>query len=440
MRLLVLWSIVIAIAGAALCWGGIVATAPVPPRPTDQTIAVDAAWYEHLPSDAAVATSAYLARIPPAMRARGEVSSDAYFVAFGLRFLTLIAATIAIYASGLAANMRRLAQKVSHRPTVIDLLTALQYFVVLYALNMPVNVYAGFVLPHRFGFSDEAFASWLKDNLLNWAVFTCFYVIGVLLIFRIIRNRPGSWAAWAIGVYFVLRALYAFLAPGVIEPLTNTFKPLADGPQKQLILALAHANGITDAAVVVGDASRQTRLLNAHVSGFGSTARIVVDDTTLSKTSDPMLRMVVAHEIGHFVLDHEGSLVVTDTLIAALGFAFIAVILRLVVPRFGPAWGFSSLDDMAALPMFWGLFLLWGFLSLPLTNAVSRVYEHQADMYGLNASREPHGMAEFMIHDADTRRLAPSILEYALFYDHPSAAKRVATAMEWRAAMRGTSK
>jgi len=439
MRTSVLWAVVALVAAAALSWGAIVGTAAVPARPADQTIAVDGGWYERLPLDPALAAEAYLARIPAGMRARGEVSSDADLFAFGLRFLTLIVATIGICTSGFAAGMRRLAQRISQRPVLVDTLVALQYFIALYALNLPVTVYASFVLSHRFGFSDASFSSWLADDLVNWAVFTCFYVVGMLLILSVIRRRPGAWVAWAVGVYFVLRALYAFMAPGVIEPLTNTFKPLADGPQKQLILALAHANGITDVSVVMGDASRQSRLLNAHVSGFGATARVVVDDTTLAGTSDPMLRMVVAHEIGHFVLDHEIASVISGTLIAAIGFAFIAVGLRTIVPRFGPAWGISGAGDIAALPIFWGLFLLWGYLSLPLSNAASRVYEHQADMYGLNASREPHGMAEFMIHDADTSRLSPSMLEYALFFDHPSDAQRVATAMQWRAAMQGTT-
>lgn len=438
MRIGVSWGIVVTVAVAALFWGALIGTDPVPVRPADQTVAVGAAWYQALPLDPVMATEAYLARIPAAMRARGEVVSDARLTGFALRLLTVIAATIAICASGFAAGMRRLAQRATQRPLVVDALVVLQYFVALYALSLPVEVYARFVLSHRFGFSDQAFLSWLADDLVNWAVITCFYAVGMLLTFRIIRSRPNTWAAWAVGVYFVLRALYAFAQPGVIEPLTNTFRPLAEGPQKQQILALAHANGIADASVVVSDASRQTRLLNAHVSGYGSTARIVVDDST-AKTRDPMLRMVVAHEIGHFVLDHVVASVVSDTLIAAVGFAFIALCLRLIVPRFGAGWGLSGSGDMATLPLFWGLFLLWGFISLPLANAVSRVYEHQADIFGLNASREPHGMAEFMIHDADTSRLSPSTLEYALFYGHPSDTERVATAMQWRAAMHGTT-
>jgi STE24 endopeptidase len=439
MRTTVLWGIVVSIAVASLGWGAWKGTQAVPPRPADQTVAVDADWYRHVPLAPSLATDAYLARIPAAMRERGEIVADSHLVAFSLRLLTLIVATLAICASGFAARMRDNAQRLSSRPLVVDSLVALQYFVALFALNLPASVYAGFVLPHRFGFSDQPFAAWLVDDLVNWAVFTCFYVAGVLVIFRFIRSRPGAWVAWAIGVYFALSTLFVFLSPGVIEPLTNDFRPLADGPQKQLILALAHANGITDASVVVGDASRQTRLLNAHVSGFGSAARIVVDDTTLAHTSDPMLRMVVAHEIGHFVLDHAMASDITSTLLAGIGFAFVALGMRLLLARFGPRWGMSGPGDIGALPIFWGLFLLWGFLSLPLDNAISRVYEHQADMFGLNASREPHGMAEFMIHDADASRLSPSIVEYALFYSHPSDVERVRTAMEWRAAMQGTS-
>lgn len=438
-KMLSSWGAVMAIAVLALGWGAWAGTHPALPRAVDQTIAVGADWYQRLPLDPRAATDAYLARIPAAMRERGEVVADSETDAFGLRLLTLIVVTIAICASGFAASMRNSAEHMSKRPIVVDALVALQYFVVLFALNLPVSIYAGFVTPHQFGFSGESFVDWLADHLVNWAVFTCFYVVGVLVIFRFIRRRPGTWAAWAIGVYFVLRALYAFLGPGVIEPLTNSFRPLADGPQKQLILALAHANGIGDALVVTDDASRQTRLLNAHVSGFGQTARIAVDDNTLAHTSDPMLRMVVAHEIGHFVLDHEIAAVITGTIVAGVGFVLVALAMRLLVSRFGPRWSLRGMGDIAALPVFWGLYLLWGFLSLPVDNAISRVYEHQADMYGLNASREPYGMAEFMIHDADTSRLSPSAIEYALFYDHPSDAERVMTAMTWRAAMQGSS-
>jgi STE24 endopeptidase len=367
------------------------------------------------------------------MPARGEAYSDTRMRVFWLRVLTLILATALLLATAFAAQLRAIAAGRLLRPAAIDAVVAIQYFVAMLALSLPVEIYARFVRPHRFGFSDQPFAAWLSDYVINWSVLTAFYLIAVLLIYRVFRWRPQQWVAWAVAVYVGLRALYALLSPDVIEPLTNNFKPLAEGPQKAQIVALAHANGIDELAVVTGNASRQSRLLNAHVSGFAGTTRISVDDNTLSTTSDPMLRAVVAHEIGHFVLKHTATSIVTDSLVMAAGFAFIALSMRGLLRRFGSRWRVTGIADIAALPAFWGLLLLWMYASLPLTNAMSRVAEHQADLFALGASQAPHGLAEFMIHDADTTRLRPTALEYALFYTHPSAAERVETAMRWRA-------
>jgi STE24 endopeptidase len=434
MRLSIVWGLIGTVGVAALAWGWSVGGEPVPARPSDLTVGVPQGWYANLPIDSVAATNAYLARIPAAMRERGERYSDTRVLAFNLRVLSLILATIVLCATRLAARARELAIRIFSPRALVDAAVALQYFIALYLLSLPVEIYATFLRPRRFGFSAQSFGTWLGDNIVDWGVFTAFYMVGVLVIYTFIRKRPTQWVAWAAGIYLMLRATFTLLSPNVIEPLTNTFQPLAESPQKQQILALAHANDINDVAVVTSDASRQTRLLNAHVSGIGGAARISVDDTTLRATSDSMLRAVVGHEIGHYVMHHEIQGIITDTLIMSAGFALIALGTRKVVQRLGERWQMSDVGDIASLPVFWGLYLLWGFASLPFSNAISRTFEHQADLYGLNASQAPLGLAEFMIHDADTVRLSPTSLEYALFYDHPSDAERVATAMQWRAA------
>lgn len=434
MQLKALWALIALVGVAALAWGWSVGSEAVPARPGDQTIPATADWYASLPLDPVAATDAYLSRIPASMRERGERYSDTRMQAFVLRVLGLLLATAFLCSTRFAVQAGGLAARVFRHRTLVDASVALQYFAALFVLGLPVEVYATFVRPHQFGFSDQAFGGWLGDSLVNWAVFTVFYVVGALAIYGFIRRRPGQWVAWATATYLVLRATYTLLSPQVIEPLTNSYQPLADGPQKQQILALAHANGIHDVAVVTGDASRQTRLLNAHVSGVAGMARISVDDTTLKATSDAMLRAVVGHEIGHHVMNHEIQWIFTDTLVMAFGFLAIAVGTRAVIRLLGARWQIAATGDIASLPVFWGLFLLWGFASLPASNAVSRACEHQADLYGLNASQAPLGLAEFMIHDADFVRLRPTAAEYALFYTHPSDAERVATAMQWRAA------
>jgi STE24 endopeptidase len=318
---------------------------------------------------------------------------------------------------------------------LVDAAIAAQYFVALYALSLPAQVYADFVRPRRAGLSAQSFGAWLVDDLLNWGVLTLFYLVGVLVIYRFIRRLPKAWPLGALGAYVVLSSLYVVLMPNVIEPLTHDFKPLPESTRKQAIMVLALANGIEHPNVVVSNASAKSRLLNAHVSGVGATTRITINDNALSETSDAMLLAVVAHEIGHFVLSHTAMSIVTDSLVSGAGFLFIAIGTGWMVRRYGRRWQIDGMGDMTSLPVFWGLFVLWGFLSLPASNAISRLYERQADLFALNASRSPHGLAEFMIHDGDTRRIAPTAAEYALFYTHPSAAERVFASMKWRAQM-----
>jgi len=432
MRARLVWTMILGIVVAALAWGSMVGAEAVPPRPRDLTTPVDAAWYATLPADADSATAAYLARVPAEMRARGEAYSDTRLRAFWLRLATLIAATALLSSTAFGARLRDAAARRFSSASMIDAAVAFQYFVAMLGLSLPAEIYARFVRPHRFGFADQPFAAWLSDYLVEWGVITVFYLVAVLLIYRILRWRPGQWVAWALLVYVALRALYTLIAPGVIEPLTNDFKPVADGPQKAQIVALARANGIDDVAVVTSDASRQSRLLNAHVSGVAGTTRISLDDNTLRSTTDPMLRAVVAHEIGHFVLKHTARSIVTDSLVMAAGFAVIAVCLRGLLRGFGSRLDVRGPGDIASLPVFWALLLLWLTASVPVTNAISRAAEHEADLFALGASDAPHGLAEFMIHDADTTRRQPTMIEYALFYTHPSAADRVATAMRWR--------
>ena len=279
-----------------------------------------------------------------------------------------------------------------------------------------------------------SYGDWLVDALVAWAVDAVFYTAGIVAILALIRHWPKTWILWATALYIGLSALYVVLLPQVIEPLFNRFTPLEEGPKKELILSLARANRIPAEDVFVSDASRQGNLLNAHVSGLAGTARIVLDDNTIAVAPESEIRFVMAHEMGHYVLGHVLTAVVLGGLVAGLGFVFVAWGTRRLVARFGSRWRVPDDGDPAALPVFWGLFLLWGFMSLPVVNAISRIHEAQADRFGLEASGEPFGLAEFMIRDADAVNVDPSALGIWLLYDHPDVRDRVLAAMRWRAA------
>jgi STE24 endopeptidase len=336
-------------------------------------------------------------------------------------------------ASGLAARLRDAAQRTTRRASLQDALVAVQFLAIVLALGLPVEVFAGFVRYREAGLSHAGFWPWLYDYVLQWAVDLVFYVVGIVAIVALIRRQPRAWPALATIVYVALYATYTLASPIFIEPLFNQYTQLPDGPARDRILSLARANGVPADGVYVKDASRQSVILNASVSGIAGTARITLDDNTVQTTPPAELEMVMAHEIGHYVLRHVFKETVFFGLVMAAGFVFIAWALRALVARHGERWLLSGVGDAATIPLLWFLVALWGFVSMPVNNSITRADEAEADLYGLNASQQPLGLAEFMLRDADVRPLAPTrFVEWAL-YTHPAPASRIATAMRWRA-------
>ncbi len=417
----------------ALVWGFVASSKPAPARSNAHATEADAAWYAALPADPVAATAAFLSRVPAEARERGDAFGRSRYVALALRIAALIASVASIMLMGAATRTRDLARGVSSYLPVQDAIVAVVILATMFLLALPVETYAGFIRYRQAGFSHMTYAQWLQDATLEWAVTTVFYIVGIVLIYALIRRRPASWTGWATVVYAALTIVFVLLSPQYIEPLFNRITPMVNGPQKQAILSLARANGVPADNVFVRDASRQGALLNAHVSGFAGRAQIVLDDNTIATTPQAEVSMVMAHEIGHYVLAHVAKGIVFGTLVTGLGFIFVGWVLARSIARFGPQWDIRSIGDVGALPLFWGLLMLWGFISLPVSNTITREQEAEADLYGLNASREPLGLAEFMIRDADARPLDVSALEEILFFDHPSARNRVYAAMRWRA-------
>jgi Zn-dependent protease with chaperone function len=428
-----LLAVVVAALVAALLWGYTTGAQPEGQRIAARTIVAGPNWYAALPADPAAATRSYLDRVPAQVRARGDEFMDGRYVALAGRLATLLVAVALIMFTGAAARMSALARRAVRQAWLQDALVAVFLFTVLFVLNLPVETYAGYVRLRQAGFSQRGYADWLGDEMLSWAVITVFFVVGIMLIMALIRRRPRSWAGWAMLVYLVLSSVYLLISPQYIEPLFNEITPLADGPEKRAILSLARANGVPASDVYVANASRQSDLLNAHVSGFAGSAQIVLDDNTIAKTPKPEFELVMAHELGHYVLAHTAKFIVFDTLVAGLGFFFVGWLAQWLIARHGRRWQVDSLGDTAAMPLFWGVWLFWGFLSLPITNSITREQEAEADIFGINASQQPLGLAEFMIRDSDAAKLEPSPFEEAFFYDHPSVRNRIVMAMRWRA-------
>jgi STE24 endopeptidase len=197
---------------------------------------------------------------------------------------------------------------------------------------------------------------------------------------------------------------------------------------------MARANEIPVKQVFEVDASRQTTRVSANVSGFLGTTRIALNDNLLKQCTLPEIRMVMAHEMGHYVLNHGAKLLTYFGIFILIGFALARILFDAAVRRWGGKWGVRGISDPAGLPL---LVLILGtlvFLATPFLNTVTRITEREADAFGINTSREPDGMAKATLKLGVYRKLDPTPLEEFIFFDHPSGRARIRMAMDWKAA------
>ena len=405
---------------------------PPADRPVDMIRPVSSSWYTSLPADPALATEAFLARVPAVMRERGEAVSRSRYPALALRVTIGLGALALFLFSGAAAALSLRLTRLSRHQWVRDAVFAVVLLSFAWVITLPVEVVYSYARYRAFGFSEQPFVGWLQDYLFGWLGTLPFFTAGIVILIAIVRRLPRSWPIWAALVYGALSMAMIVAMPTLIEPMTNSYAPLSDSPVKKRIEALAREAGVPATDVYTSDASRQTRRLNGHVSGSFGSARIVIDDTALG-SSPPMIEALAAHEMGHYKAAHQLKMVGVASLVALLGFLFISWAGPIRLRRFGAQWRLATVPDSSAIAIYWLLFTAWGFVAEPVINAYARAQEAQADQFSLDLAREPDGLAEFMIHDADIARLKPTALDVALFYDHPSDASRIAHAMQWRA-------
>ena len=111
----------------------------------------------------------------------------------------------------------------------------------------------------------------------------------------------------------------------------------------------------------------------------------------------------------------------------------ISALNRKLHRAFGGWWGVRDIADPAGLPIAMLLFSLFGLVATPVQNTITRQNEIEADIFGLNAAREPDGFATVALKLAEYRKLDPTPLEEIIFYTHPSGRSRISMAMQWKA-------
>ncbi|HEY8950479.1 MAG TPA: M48 family metallopeptidase [Rhizomicrobium sp.] len=401
-----------------------VSVAPLPPPGTPATAPA---------FDAEKATNAYLAQVSGEARAK----SDSYFE--GGYWLTLWDALYAIAVSALllwskfSAGVRNWAQaRTRSRFWQVSIYVAV-YFVAVAVLSFPLTVYEAFFREHAYGLSNQNFAQWFGDFIKGQGIGLVATVIGLTIIYSVIRATPRFWWAWGTLVVIVFAMITAVIEPVFIAPVFNNYKPLAESPLKEKILSIARSEGIPAQNVYEFDASRQTKRISANVSGFLGTTRISLNDNLMNRSTQREIIAVLGHEMGHYVLDHTVRLLMMLGLLFFVGFAFVAWGYRILTGIFGGNWDVRTIEDPAGLPVLMALMTFFFLVATPVENTISRTTEAQADLFGVNAVREPDAFAQAALQLSEYRKLDPTPMEEAIFYDHPSGRSRIHMMMQWKA-------
>jgi len=401
-------------------------------QPTVDITQVPAAAQPSAHFDADAATEAYMAMIPAAAKARSDAYFEGGYWLILWDFLYASAMMLLLLSARWSAKMRDLAARITRFKWLQTFLYWVQFLLVTSLLGFPLEFYENYVREHQYGLATQTFGPWMGDEVKALLVNLVLGGLAVVLLFAIARRLPRTWWIWGSVATLALMVFAIAISPVYVQPIFNKVQKLNDPKVTGPILRMAHANGIPTNDVYEIDASRQTTRMSANVSGFGNTMRITLNDNLLRRGSPEEIQAVMGHEMGHYVLNHIPKSIMFFTIVVVLSFVYLFFGLRWALARWGDRWGIHDLGDPALLPLVLLLAGVLFFVLTPVLNTETRTQEKEADMFGLNASRQPDGFAQAAIHLGEYRKMRPGKLEEWVFFDHPSGYNRIHSAMVWK--------
>jgi STE24 endopeptidase len=319
---------------------------------------------------------------------------------------------------GIGARYRDWTERVSKYRFVQALIFVPLFLLTITVLGLPLDAYQQ-KISLQYGLSVQSWGSWFGDVLKGQLVSLIILTLAIWGVTSLIRKSPRRWwfYIWLVAVPFIIFII--FLAPIVIDPLFNKFEPL-DKSNPQLVDALERVTKrggleIPRDRMFLMKASQKVTTLNAYVTGFGPSKRVVVWDTTIKNATTPETMFVFGHEMGHYVLNHIVIGITATAVGLFFGFYVLYLIANWAFPRFQRRWHMRELSDWAAVPMLLLIFSILSLVSQPIGNAISRQLEHNADVYGLEVT---HGLNP---DSQDVAAHAFQVLgELALSYPYPN--------------------
>lgn len=304
--------------------------------------------------------------------------------------------------------------------------TAVLMGVVLEAVSVPLDFYSGFVLEHRHGLSTQTLGKWISKLVKGYLIGGLLGLPMLLGLYALIWYTGAWWWAWAVVGWLALTLVLGRIAPVLILPLFYKVTPLEDDVLKERLQRLAEGTGLHIQGVYRLHLSEETKKANAALTGLGRSRRVLLGDTLLEQFTPEEIEVVFAHEVGHHVFRHLPRMIVWSTVVAAVGFWLVNLVLHVAAQNLG----YSRFDDPTALPLVLLVLTGFGLLLTPVQNFISRIYERQCDRYALQRTgfRTAYRSAFTKLARLNKSDPDPNPLIVWFLYDHPPIRERLALA------------
>ncbi len=370
-------------------------------------------------------------RAPVAVPAPTEKAMSFYnggMLLWGFNRLWAIALPAFLAFSGFSARLRDLASRLGLRVWFLTIgIYVVLYLAVVALIELPIDYYEGFVRLHAYGLSNQSPGKWLKDLMLRLGVSMGVGFATLWVPYLLMSRAPRRWWLYTSLASIPFLFLAVLVAPIWIDPLFNDFGPMKDRELERSILALAEEAGISSSRVFEVAKSVDTKAVNAYVTGFLDTKRIVLWDTLLAKLNEKEVLFVMAHEMGHYVLGHVVQSILLSFVVTLVGLYFVHVASGRLIDRFRDRLGFDRLSDVASAPLLIMLLQLASLVLNPAAMAYSRYQEHEADRFAIELTRANHsgGTAFVKLQAENLGNPRPGWVYRVFRASHPSIGDRI---------------
>lgn len=305
--------------------------------------------------------------------------------------------------------------------------------VIAYVATFPLS-YISYSLAKTYNISTQTFASFMKDELIDfWINYGTMLIIVSVLYWLMNKSAKRWWLyAWLLSIPFTLFMM--FLQPVVIDPLYNDFYPLKNKELEAKILKLASEAKIPAEHVFEVNMAEKTNALNAYVTGIGSNSRIVLWDTTLNRLTDDQILFIMAHEMAHYVEKHLYFGIAGYLVLSLLGLYLTYRLMNWSIRRWGKELKVTETKDIRSLPLFFMILSMLMFVSSPFSNFVSRYQETRADRYAIHMTENSEAaITSFQeLSRSGLSQVNPPLLVKLFRYGHPTMLERISMIEEFQ--------